>query len=230
MAKIRVDITGVLENGRMVTFQAPCDCTEIDGLIVYYTKPSDRYNNDSRTPEEFKLCDAHGNDLAGLGNLFMTGAYVHVILDTVNRKAYIQNADTNSYLEGKFEELATETPDTSTGGNSSNIYSTEPTAIGTWIDGKTIYRKVFEVPKFPNNTSLTVAVGVDNIETVISVRGIANNGSYASPVPYTVSDTNNIFSITYRVGQKVISITTQSDKAAYSGFVLIEYTVTEESV
>ena len=105
MAKIRVDITGIIEDGRLVTFKAPCDCTAIDGLVVYYTLPSDRYNNSSRTPEEFKLCDAHGNNLAGLGNLFTAGAYVHVILDTANRKAYIQNAATNSYIENKFAEL-----------------------------------------------------------------------------------------------------------------------------
>lgn len=33
------------------------------------------------------------------------------------------------------------------GGGSTDVYSTEETAIGTWIDGKTIYRKVIEVGK-----------------------------------------------------------------------------------
>ena len=32
-------------------------------------------------------------------------------------------------------------------GGASNVYSTEETAIGTWIDGKTIYRKVIEYGK-----------------------------------------------------------------------------------
>ena len=32
-------------------------------------------------------------------------------------------------------------------GGASDVYSTEETAIGTWIDGKTIYRKVIEVGK-----------------------------------------------------------------------------------
>lgn len=35
----------------------------------------------------------------------------------------------------------------SSGGGASDVYSTEETAIGTWIDGKTIYRKVIEVGK-----------------------------------------------------------------------------------
>lgn len=33
----------------------------------------------------------------------------------------------------------------SSSGGASDVYSTEETAIGTWIDGKTIYRKVIEV-------------------------------------------------------------------------------------
>lgn len=102
MAKIRVDVTGVLENGRLVTFKAPCDCTEIDGLIVYHTLPSDRYNNDSRVGQEFTLCDSHGCNLIGLGNLFTAGALVHVILDTADKKAYVQNAATNSYIESRL--------------------------------------------------------------------------------------------------------------------------------
>lgn len=40
----------------------------------------------------------------------------------------------------------------STGG-ASDVYSTEETAIGTWIDGKTIYRKVIEVGKLASVSS-----------------------------------------------------------------------------
>lgn len=32
-------------------------------------------------------------------------------------------------------------------GGASVVYSTDETAIGTWIDGKTIYRKVYQIPK-----------------------------------------------------------------------------------
>ena len=35
----------------------------------------------------------------------------------------------------------------SSSGGSSNVYSTTETAIGTWIDGSTIYRKVIEYGK-----------------------------------------------------------------------------------
>ena len=39
------------------------------------------------------------------------------------------------------------------GGGASDVYSTEETAIGTWIDGKTIYRKVIEVGKLASVSS-----------------------------------------------------------------------------
>lgn len=38
-------------------------------------------------------------------------------------------------------------------GGSTDVYSTEETAIGTWIDGKTIYRKVASVESLPVVTS-----------------------------------------------------------------------------
>ena len=38
-------------------------------------------------------------------------------------------------------------------GGASNVYSTEETAIGTWIDGKTIYRKVIEYGKLASISS-----------------------------------------------------------------------------
>lgn len=39
------------------------------------------------------------------------------------------------------------------GGGASDVYSTEETAIGTWIDGSTIYRKVIEVGKLASVSS-----------------------------------------------------------------------------
>lgn len=89
MANIRVDIGHEIIDGQPVTFVAPCDCTAIDGLKVYYPGGS----------KVFVFKDAHGNVLTGIGNLFAAGAYVKAILDVTGGSAYIQNADTNAYLE-----------------------------------------------------------------------------------------------------------------------------------
>jgi hypothetical protein len=96
MAKIKITIDGPLMDGHHVTFKAPCDCTSVESLNVYYVK------NGSQASRLFTMKDAHGNDLTGLGNLFVAGAYVHVILDTNKNAAYLQNADTNGYLEDRI--------------------------------------------------------------------------------------------------------------------------------
>lgn len=92
MANIRVQLDCEIFDGQPVTFVAPCDCTEITGLKVIY-------------PGDFKIFtfkDAHRNDLTGLGNLFSEGAIVKAILDVSNGYAYLQNADTNAYIEKNY--------------------------------------------------------------------------------------------------------------------------------
>lgn len=88
MAKIKLDLFGPPTDGQDIKFRAPCDCTQIDGLLVAFPDGE----------QEYTFRDAHGHNLAGLGNLFAEGAYVKAILDTGRRYAYLQNADTNSFL------------------------------------------------------------------------------------------------------------------------------------
>lgn len=99
MANVKITVEGVLMDGHQVSFKAPCDCTAIDKLDVYYVENMVVKN------KLFTMKDAHGNDLTGIGNLFAKGAIVKVILDTVNSAAYIQNAATNSYIEGRFNSM-----------------------------------------------------------------------------------------------------------------------------
>ena len=98
MADIRIDLIEPLYDGMDIKFKAPCDCSQINGLIVYYPK-DDGSGTDSR---QLSFKDAHGNDLTGLGNLFAEGALVKVMVDTSDNSAYIQNAATNGYLEEKL--------------------------------------------------------------------------------------------------------------------------------
>lgn len=106
MASIKITVNGALMDGHKVTFKAPCDCTAIENLKVYYVE------NGAQVSRIFTMKDSHGNNLAGIGNLFATGAYVHAILDTNGGFAYLQNADTNAYLESKLVNFvyATEEP------------------------------------------------------------------------------------------------------------------------
>lgn len=99
MANIRIDLNDQIMDGMNLTFKAPCDCTEVTGIKVYYP------GEDGTVGKEFSFRDAHNNDLADLGDLFAEGAYVRVVLDTTNNYAYLQNADTNGYLEAKIPSI-----------------------------------------------------------------------------------------------------------------------------
>ena len=94
MAKIKVVLEHPLYNGMVITIGAPCECSAVTGLTVYSDGVS----------KSFAFRDAHGNDLTGLGNLFSEGAYIRAVLDTENGYAYIQNADTNGYIERMLAE------------------------------------------------------------------------------------------------------------------------------
>ena len=96
MANIKVELSHEIIDGQPVTFVAPCDCTAITGLTVEYPNGS----------KAFTFKDAHGNTLTGVGNLFTKGAYVKAILDVANGYAYLQNADTNAYLEAQLYNKA----------------------------------------------------------------------------------------------------------------------------
>ena len=99
MANIRVDSPTTIYDGQTITFKSPADCSQITGLIIYYPE------GETTKSKEFKLVDAHGVDVgSGTISLFAANVLVKVILDIDESKAYVQNADTNAYLEGKLAE------------------------------------------------------------------------------------------------------------------------------
>ncbi len=123
MPNIRVDSTNPIINGLAVTFRSPADCSQVTGLIVYYPE------GNGTTSKEFKFVDAHGFDVgSGTISLFAENVLVKVVLDTDHGKAYVQNADTNAYLEGRFAELYEVKP------KAGNILETLRTDMGdNWV-------------------------------------------------------------------------------------------------
>ena len=101
MANIRIDLNRAPNDGETISFKAPCDAKAVTGLIIYY--PND---NGETVSQEYTMNDASGSDLGELDNLFAEGAIVKIILDTDVHNAYVQNPDTNTYLEGRFDNKA----------------------------------------------------------------------------------------------------------------------------
>lgn len=131
MAQIKIELSAPPVDGMDIKFQAPCDCTEITGLLVAYPDGS----------QEFTFRDAHGNNLAGIGNLFSAGAYVKVIVDTSRGYAYIQNADNNSFLASATIGTYTHSGDTLNGSGENGKF--KATSSGT------IYELQINGERFP---------------------------------------------------------------------------------
>lgn len=95
MANIRIDLDHELLHGEELVFKAPCDCTAVSGIKVYYPSTS------GTVSKTLLFKDAHGNVLTNINNLFSSGVLIKVLVDSTDGYAYILNADTNAYLEAK---------------------------------------------------------------------------------------------------------------------------------
>lgn len=100
MANIKVSKQYTIYDGSEVVFLSPCDCSEIQGLTVEYPN-----ENGESVIQNFVFKDAHGHELSNVDNLFTEDVYVKVILNVTDGIAYIQNADTNEYLEERFGKI-----------------------------------------------------------------------------------------------------------------------------
>lgn len=100
MANIALNVDHEIVDGEVLVFNAPCACDQVDGIIVYYKMIEEKNITDAAM--HFTFADSHGNSLTGLGNLFVQGAYVSVILNLTKGVAHVQNADTNKYLEERI--------------------------------------------------------------------------------------------------------------------------------
>lgn len=89
---IRVDLNTNIADGSEVVFRSPADCSQVTGLAIYH--------HGGKT--EFAFADAHGNNVGDIDHLFAENAVVKVILDVTSSMAFVQNADTNAYIERTF--------------------------------------------------------------------------------------------------------------------------------
>jgi hypothetical protein len=113
-------------------------------------------------------------------------------------------------------------------------YSTEEQVVGTWIDGKPIYRKVYNFTTAAGSSVATVRVpsGIPNIEHVISMNGyidvVSGTETYQMPIQWVHSQ--GIFAgvyYQYSTASFFVSTTrsTENDKPAV---LIVEYTKTTD--
>lgn len=102
--KIKVNIAGAAFTGKIVTFKAPCDCTESTGLVI--------------GEDTYDVVDALGNCITGSYLAWRSGALVSVALDVEDKTATLQS----SLVTG------------GSGGSGVEIGPDEPASGDVWID------------------------------------------------------------------------------------------------
>lgn len=108
-----------------------------------------------------------------------------------------------------------------------NLYSTNETnTYKIWINGKQIYRKVINTGALPNASNKSIPHNITNIETIISLKGVAHNPTVN--ITYTLPHVHPN-DVTYQVGLYIygenIIISTGIDRSEFTqSYVIIEYT------
>lgn len=104
MAIIKVNTPKEVKDGAEIMFTAPCDSSVVTGLKVIVVAE----DGSAEAEHSFTFKDANGNELSTVDNIFKKDAYVKVILSVTKDIAYIQNPDTNGYLEKRLNHTVTE--------------------------------------------------------------------------------------------------------------------------
>lgn len=130
------------------------------------------------------------------------------IVDTTN----IDDKTTNTYSARVIDKM--------------NTYSTEEQVIGTWRDGKPIYRKV--IPFVTSSTLINFPIGINNLERITDFRGCADwfpiNFSWfnqSENVAYYVSTQ-------YRPHEDQIIHQCSKEYADLQAYAILEYTKTTD--
>lgn len=106
-------------------------------------------------------------------------------------------------------------------------YSTTEQVIGTWTDGRPIYRKVIECGSLPNTSNKDVAHNIQNLGVTIKCNGMAVRTSDSRAI--TIPDSTPSAEIICGVTNTNVYITTNNDRSSFNNsFLILEYTKTTD--
>ena len=145
-----------------------------------------------------------------------------------NDGGWILNINANT--SGQNVDFAVGIDELSNYYNKSNIYSTNETRIGTWINGKPIYRKVINVgqPSISSGSTYRYNHGISNIELIVTQRAFwvnSNSDTYFA-MPYINGATNT--SIERITTSEVYIKATGEGWQGHTLYIILEYTKTTD--
>lgn len=112
-----------------------------------------------------------------------------------------------------------------------STYSTEEQAVGIWIDGKTIYRKVIIFGALPNATKKEVAHNISNLEQFIKIEGVGtrqDDTKFSQSLPLVYKNVDTGYNTALTANNTIVGIETNNDRSNFNGYVILEYTKTVE--
>ena len=145
------------------------------------------------------------------------------LIDVPDLSPYVKKTDVVDVVEaGNMHSVSSNAV-----AESLSYSTTEQKTGGTYVDGKPIYRKVIDCGTLPNNTETFTDLNIQNLATVVSLKGMANNGAGTFlPLPYTDASLYN--SVQMAVTNNKISIVTNGNRSTFSALATIEYTKTTD--
>ncbi len=136
---------------------------------------------------------------------------------------------TPTFSEPQIEKGDVETPYTPYKEFSNKqIYSTNEQTIGTWIDGKTLYRKVFQTTSISSENSNLVDISNLNINAVVNLRGVLIT-STGLQFTMPLYDSSSNYSVLFISSNYIRGRATLGSGTLSKCYIILEYTKTDTS-
>lgn len=184
--------------------------------------------NEKEAPETAKII-VEDDDFEESAGLSKAEVYVGAEEPTAGEKVWFNKNKNSIYVRnsnGVYEEFAKK---------SEEVYSTEEQVIGTWIDGKPLYRKVVEMGNMTKDNYKMKAHNIQNMKyaRIVDVsmqRGNQSSGNFqlfsVGNVGGKYNDTQVGFD-TY-IDSNCVYVYCNGDRTLFVGTAIIEYTKTTD--
>lgn len=107
--------------------------------------------------------------------------------------------------------------------NSNNSYTEEEQVVGSWKDGKKIYRRVVEFEKIQSGTQDTGVI-INDLDTIITTYGVVIQNETKSQVPVPYHTSTSDYAIFYFTTDGILRCNANGYSANAKYNLVIEYT------
>ena len=120
----------------------------------------------------------------------------------------------------------------------SELYSTDETLIGKWVDNKPLYQKVIDATSYSleNKGSITIQTGLTNVDNLISIEGLIwHDGSqYWRGMPHVQDNSPDLNSTPFQFnkasGNIMVFTRNSTNASAFSlTYIILKYTKVGDS-